>query len=119
MLRKPLGFFWLSAGLFLGCGVEPEDSDPGPTPVDTEDKDPCGEVRVVFDGPQEPKVGDIWGVLLYCDEALLMGPMVIQVTPTSLATIGEQTITFVEAGTGTIRINSGAFRYEKEVEVSL
>jgi hypothetical protein len=102
----------------FGCSDEQRDSDPLPGPVDTEEDELCAETRVDFDGPAEPSVGDTWSVLLYCDDALLMGPMVIQVTPSSLATVGEHTVTFVEAGTGTIRINSGAIRYETDVEVS-
>ena len=73
-----------------GCSPEHEDSDSGPVVVDTEEDEECGTIQVKFDGPDQPVVGDTWTVLLYCDDALLMGPVVIQVTPTSLATIDEQ-----------------------------
>lgn len=79
----------------------------------------CEEVWLKVNGPEAPVVGDTWTVLLYCDDALMTGASVLNIDPPSAATIEEDTttLTWVEAGTATVRLQVGSRSDEVTVEV--
>lgn len=56
-----------------------------------------------------PTVGDDWYLIMYCDETILMGPSVLQINPTHLATVDSEApiLTFVASGEGEIRYQLG------------
>jgi hypothetical protein len=106
---------WL---LLVACTPEPaETADTAPPPEET-DAGGCDVVELRWDGPDEPLVGDTWAVSLYCDDALMLGANVLQVDPVDFATIEENVLTFVVAGTGIVRMQSGSYREEVTVTVS-
>lgn len=104
--------------LSAACTGAPHDSA---EPVDTEDPpedNPCevAEIRVTGDDP--PSVGDTWTVWLWCDDALTTGATRLTFDPPEIASVSENNAEFLEAGTATMRLQVGAFRAEREVEVS-
>jgi hypothetical protein len=106
--------------LLAGCdgGIDyVEDTDPQDT-QDTNEPDPCEVLEIRWDGPDYPVVGDEWTVLLYCDDALVMGALIIRVEPASMALQNENVITWVEAGTATLTVQKGSDIVETQVEVS-
>jgi len=56
-----------------------------------------------------PSIGDDWYLVMYCDETILMGPAVLQIQPTHLATVDSEDpiLTFVAAGDGEILYQLG------------
>lgn len=110
---------WLLALVLAGCddGFEyVEDTD-----VDTQDTnepDPCQQLDIRWDGPDDPVVGDEWTVLLYCDDALVMGALIVRVEPASMATLSENVVTWAEAGTATLTVQKGSDIAETTVEVA-
>ena len=85
--------------------------DDGGTTGNTDDGtdwEPCVENWVDYVGPDDPVVGDEWTVWLYCDGALLTGPMVIRFDPLDFATVDENVVTWVMAGEATMRVQTGA-----------
>lgn len=102
----------------------PRLEDSSSSPADAEDDPPsagnaCDEVWMKVDGPEFPVVGDTWTVWLYCDDALMTGATVLNVDPPSAATIEADTttLTWVEAGEATVRLQVGARWDEVTVEV--
>ncbi len=82
--------------------------------TDTGTDDPPCEISVRANGiPVEdlanPSVGDDWYLIMYCDDTILMGPAVLQIHPTHLATVDPENpiLTFVETGDGEIRYQLG------------
>ena len=80
---------------------------------DTGTEQPC-QISVRANGiPVEdlanPTVGDDWYLIMYCDETILMGPAVLQINPTHLATVDSEDpiLTFVATGEGEIRYQLG------------
>jgi len=84
------------------------------SPGDTgTEEQPC-EITVRANGiPVEdlanPSIGDDWYLIMYCDEVILMGPAVLQIFPTHLATVDPEDpiLTFVATGDGEIRYQLG------------
>jgi hypothetical protein len=82
------------------------DGDSGPAEA-TEDTG-C-EYAVRYEGPEEPHVGDEWEVHLTCDGADT-GDMIIRIYPGELALIEGRVLTFIAAGEGKIRMQTGVHR---------
>ena len=106
--------FWLG---LLGCA----DS----TPLDTseatltvsesgsESSESCAvSVRVnavPVDELPNPRVGESWTLIMYCDDTVLMGPAVLRIEPPDLASLDSSspTLTFIKAGAGEIEYQLG------------
>lgn len=91
------------------------DTDPD---TDADTFDGCDVTEIRYDGPAEPVVGDVWTVWMYCDDALMMGAMVIRFEPTDMASFDENVLTWVKAGTGVLTIQAGSTKAELEVTVA-
>ena len=110
----------LIAALMVGClpsSDEVEETGSVDQPPEVE-FDGCDELEIRYTGPDEPVVGDSWSVLLYCDGALLTGPLVLRFNPPEFATIDENTVTFVQVGTAEMRVQVGAMRETMDVTVT-
>ena len=59
-----------------------------------------------------PRVGDSWTLIMYCDDTVLMGPAVLRIDPSDLATLDSSspTLTFIKAGSGEIEYQLGTRR---------
>ena len=91
--------------------VSPDDTvDSGTTDLS------CAKLEIDFDGPDPPYVGDSWDLHFWCDGALIT-VAVIRFDPPTLASVEEFTATFLEAGDGTLTMQYGAQREEKELTV--
>jgi len=109
--------------LALGCTSTGDDSDSAPVvdtdddPVDTEDTFECPTPEMHVTGNDPPVVGDYWEVFLWCDNTLMTGAMHMSIDPPTLATIEDYHLTFNEAGTGTLAVQVGTIKAEREVIV--
>ena len=105
--------------LLIGCSKDVEETGVEDTdPVeDTDEPKGCGEVTLDLRGPEAPIVGDEWTVLMRCDEAVLTGPMVIRFTPPDFANVDGNTVIFTTAGTGSMRVQVGAYRVDQDLVV--
>lgn len=97
----------------------------GDDPVDTapeeqvqDEPEPCAEVELDVEGPQPPVVGDEWTVWLRCDGSTLIGTTVVRFDPADFGTVDANVVTFLRAGTATLRVQVGAYREETEVTVT-
>jgi hypothetical protein len=107
--------------LLVACNSDPTPDDSAGSDQSSggdSEEEPCLTLELEVDGPSEPRVGDAWTLYLYCDEALLTGPMIVQATPASFATIDLNEVTFVEAGEGSLRVQVGGFRVDQAVTVA-
>jgi len=77
----------------------------------------CEVLEVGFDGADPPSVGDTWTVWPVCDGSPVFGAMVVQVDPTSCATIGEGEVTWAESGACELMVQSGSQKAYETVEV--
>lgn len=95
----------------LACGTKEETAieTAAPTPTTpSETDDPlCDAITIDYDGPDEPHVGDTWTVWLRCDDALVTGPTIIQSDPLDFMRLDENVVTWVYAGTGTLKVQVG------------
>ncbi|MFT7519163.1 MAG: hypothetical protein ACI9MC_001303 [Kiritimatiellia bacterium] len=84
-------------------------------PTDTDDPDTgtidegCPQVNIWVDGPDMPRVGDTWTVLLKCDEAVMVGPMILRFDPSEFALISENEVTFQSEGEAEMRVQVGSY----------
>ena len=108
----------------LGCSGKSGDTSPlvtdtAPTEPTTEppQSSGCDVVEFDYDGPDDPVVGDEWTVWLRCDGALLLGASVIGIDPPELATVADNLLTFVQAGAGTVSVQTGAFSATQDVTI--
>jgi hypothetical protein len=67
------------------------------------------EYGMRFEGPDPPHVGDEWELWMTCD-GVDTGVMIIRIYPGELGTIDGRMITFLQAGEGKIRMQTGAHR---------
>ena len=108
---------WLG---LLGCAdSKPLDTSEATLTVDdtdSESSDACTvSVRVdavPVDELPNPRVGDSWTLIMYCDDTVLMGPAVLRIDPADLATLDSSspTLTFIKAGSGEIHYQLGSRR---------
>ena len=52
-----------------------------------------------------------------CDNALMLGPMVIQFTPPDFAKLEERTVIFTTSGDASMRVQVGAYRVDTDIVV--
>ena len=96
---------------------EDETGDTEPDAPSTEYQG-CEELEIRTQGPDAPAVGDSWSVLLYCDGALLTGPLVLRFDPPDFADVSDNTVTFTQAGTAEMRVQVGSQRQTMDVTVT-
>ena len=106
--------FWLG---WLGCAdsttADTSDATLNIDEPDSENAEACEtSVRVNAVPVEElpnPRVGDSWTLIMYCDDTVLMGPAVLRIDPTDLATLDSATptLTFIKAGAGEIEYQLG------------
>ena len=106
--------FWLG---WLGCADStPVDTSEATLTVDepdSESSESCAvSVRVnavPVDELPNPRVGDSWTLIMYCDDTVLMGPAVLRIDPADLASLDSSspTLTFIKAGSGEIQYQLG------------
>lgn len=82
----------------------------------------CEPAVIEFDGPAEPKVGDLWKFWLTCDGTLQMGASRTSVEPANAGTLADGAstpeITWAKAGEATLFIQTGRFKGELDVTVA-
>jgi hypothetical protein len=83
----------------------------------------CDETFVWIQGPQPPRVDDVWTLLMKCKEpdgreSTITGPMIIRGTPASAVRVTAPDVTFVEAGPVSIIVQVGSYRNTIEADVS-
>jgi len=106
--------------LLAACGSDDETDEPI---QDTARPDTgCPELFIWVDGPQPPRIGDTWTVLLKCRESAtrestITGPMVVRADPASAASIDIPEVTFLQSGTLSLRVQVGSFRVTEEYTV--
>ena len=110
----------LALGALTGCAAPGDDSgaisDSG-DPVDTQDHFECPTPEIRVSGDDPPVVDDYWEVFLWCDNTLMTGAMHMGIDPPSMATIEDYHLTFNEAGVGTLSVQVGTIKGEREVDV--
>ena len=76
----------------------------------------CGEYGIRYDGPDEPHVGDQWEVWMTCDDHDT-GVMLLFIYPGELGTWDGRVITFLQAGSGKLRLQTGVHRATMDVTI--
>ena len=108
--------------LLLAC--TPSIPTDAAAPVDTSaDVAPTGEVceplNFRIDGPEAPRVGDTWTILLTCDGDVATGAMRIAFDPPDFVSWEDEIYaTFREAGTATLIGQVGTTRETMDVTVA-
>lgn len=105
----------------LACGGDSLDTgDTAPEATTDRHNEPvgCELVEVGHDGPDPPILGDAWTVWPICDGDPVFGATVIRVDPATCASMAENVLTWVEAGTCTIMAQTGSQRAYLDVEVA-
>lgn len=86
--------------------------------VQDTDDETCTDYHVEVNGPEQPVVGDEWEVWLWCEDVLQVGASVVGSDPPDFVAIrGPNTIEFLYAGTGKLRIQVGNYRHYEPVTV--
>ena len=95
-----------------------DDSVPVDDSSDPEDDLGCDKLRIDYEGPNPPHVGQQWILQLWCDDAL-MTLTIIRFDPTDFASVpdGSNVATFLMAGEGTIQMQAGTQREYLDVTV--
>ena len=116
---------FLALLMFLAC-TGPVDGDTA-EPVDSSEEDsphttshPCDDAEPEIDvnGSSAPQVGDSWNVWLRCDGTLLIGTLVVRFEPNDFATLDDNVVTFVQAGTAEMTVQVGSIVSSMDVTVS-
>ena len=69
-----------------------------------------------FEGPDPPHVGDQWELWMTCDGSDT-GVMLLIIYPGELGTWDGRVITFLQAGSGKIRLQTGVHRATMDVTI--
>jgi hypothetical protein len=69
-----------------------------------------------YEGPDPPHVGDSWEMWMTCD-GHDVGVMLLIIYPGELGTWDGRVITFLEAGSGKIRLQTGVHRATMDVTI--
>lgn len=125
---------FLFAALLGGCrpkaefqwdtGNSVEDTaDTADTSTDSADSDDssemgCSNWAIDALGPEEPVVGDSWTIWLSCDDARVVGPIVISWDPGDFVELEDNVATFLYAGEATLYVSTGRVDLEKAVTVT-
>jgi hypothetical protein len=76
----------------------------------------CGEYGIRYEGPDPPHVGDEWELWMTCD-GVDTGVMLLIIYPGELGSWDGRVITFLEAGSGKIRLQTGVHRATMDVTI--
>jgi hypothetical protein len=112
----------------LACATEAkEENDSAPPGINLEhDTGPEAEcepnMRVNGDRLSErgdPRVGEQWTVLMWCDNAVVQGAYVLQLNPPTLGQVDEHNpvVTWMQTGEGTIFLQSGRMETQEPITV--
>jgi len=112
----------------VACSSEKDDSAVVDTGGDTavehiERPESCTPIVKVDGTPvdelNDPSVGDVWTLLMFCDEVLQLGTYTLQVDPAELITIDDTDpiVTFNAAGTVTLDYRVGSRRADFSVTI--
>jgi hypothetical protein len=102
----------------LACTPPDDDSAEVEQIIEPEDNTvPC-EPELDVRGDDPPGVGDEWTVFMYCDDAMLMGAMILQFDPPEAAQVEDNVATFRQAGEALLMMQVGSRRAEKTVTVT-
>ena len=87
---------------------------------DTEDSSEmgCSDWEIDALGPKQPVVGDDWTIWLSCDDARVVGPIVITWDPADFVELDENVATFLYAGDAMLYVSTGRVDLEKAVTVT-
>ena len=86
--------------------------------VDTATPTACGVVGFQIDGPEAPRVGDSWTILLTCDEAIVTGAFRLAFTPPDFAELRNNVATFIQPGSASLMGQAGTRRATMDVVVT-
>lgn len=110
--------------LFLVACTEPAEEDSA-APEEEErpdtDVEECASTEIRYNGSDAPAVGDTWEVLLVCDDAVHAGASKASSDPLDFVSYDDSgsalVATFLLEGTGTLFLQSGRIKAEREVTV--
>ncbi len=112
----------------VGCSSEKDDSAVADTGADTAEEpverpESCTPIVKVDGTPVDeldgPRVGDVWTLLMYCDEVLQLGTYTLQGDPPDLITVDgtDPIVTFNAAGSVAIDYRVGSRRADFSVTI--
>jgi len=123
----------LSFVAFAGCAKDTGDSlygDDGSgavkSTIDTGTPPFCPDedLQIKINGERietmdEPRVGDIWQVFMFCHSQLMTGANILQFSPPSIATVepNETIATFNTTGNASMLMQSGSTQYRTDLTV--
>ncbi len=93
-------------------------ADSAATVVDTPPPTACDVVGFQIDGPEAPRVGDSWTILLTCDDAIVTGAFRLAFSPPDFVRWEDTTATFRRAGSATLTGQAGTRRATMDVVVT-
>ena len=65
----------------------------------------------------DPRVGDVWNIIMNCDNAIMLGAYVLRFTPPETADIDGNDATFRQEGPATMMLQSGNKRVTQDITV--
>ena len=78
----------------------------------------CNKLSIDALGPKAPVVGDQWVIWVNCDDARLLGPMVIAFDPTDFVSMDQNTATFLYAGSAVLSVTAAGSTMTDDVTVT-
>lgn len=109
--------------LLIACTQADEDDSAAPEEEERPDTDveECASTEIRYNGPDAPVVAETWEVFLWCDDALHSGAMRASSDPLEFVEYDDSgsalVATFLMKGTGTLFLQSGRIKAEREVTV--
>ncbi len=103
-----------------------DNSDVVKSPIDTGTPPFCTDedLQIKINGERietvdDPRVGDVWQVFMFCHNQLMTGANVLQFSPPSIATVedNETVATFNSAGNASMMMQSGTTQYRTDLTV--
>ena len=93
-------------------------TDTSTAAVDTMTRTACEVVGFRIDGPEAPRVGDSWTILLTCDDAVVTGAFRLAFTPPDFAELRNNVATFTQPGSASLMGQAGTRRATMDVIVT-
>lgn len=115
--RPKAEFQWDTAG---DSADTADTADTSADSADTEDSSEmgCSDWAIDALGPKEPVVGDEWTIWLSCDDARVVGPIVISWDPGDFVELEDNVATFLYAGDAMLYVSTGRVDLEMAVTVT-
>ena len=116
--RPALPALLILAALLAACTGKPDEETAAPEDTDEpEEREDCTTLEIRIDGEDPPVVGETWTTFLVCDDALLLGAMRVLWDPADIASVNENTSTFLRAGEADLTVQTGSRRVTRAVTV--